>query len=117
MQKDTTFVALDDSKRTLVMGILRPGADEPETRSLPNEPRHVRRFFARLTREGPVRVCYEAGPSGYDLYRQLTALGVACQVMAPPAFASCAHSRPVRLSVTVPSLLLINRRSGQTAPA
>lgn len=76
-------MAIDDSKRTLVLGILRPGADEPETRSLPNEPRHARRVFARLTREGPVRVCYEAGPSGDDLFRQLTALAVPCQVMAP----------------------------------
>ena len=83
MKKDTIFVAIDDSKRTLVLGILQPGADAPETRSIPNEPRHVQRLFARLKREGPVRVCYEAGPSGYDLYRQLTALGVACQVMAP----------------------------------
>lgn len=83
MQKGTIFVALDDSKRTLVVGILRPGVDAPETRSIPNEPRHLRRLCERLTREGPVRVCYEAGPSGYDLYRQLTALGGACQVMAP----------------------------------
>jgi transposase len=30
-----------------------------------------------------VSACYEAGPSGYDLYRQLTALRVPCQVMAP----------------------------------
>jgi transposase len=78
-------VALDDSKRTIVAGILRPGSDAPERRTLPNEPRHVRRFFARLKREGPVRVCYEAGPSGYDLVRQLTALDVPCQVMAPPS--------------------------------
>ena len=27
--------------------------------------------------------CYEAGVSGYDLYRQITALGVPCQVIAP----------------------------------
>ncbi len=83
MKKDSTFVAIDDSKRTLVMGILQPGADEPETRSIPNEPRHLRRLIERLKREGSVRVCYEAGPSGYDLYRQLIALGVSCQVIAP----------------------------------
>ena len=35
MKKDTIFVAIDDSKRTLVLGILRPGADEPEARSIP----------------------------------------------------------------------------------
>jgi transposase len=83
MDKDTTFVALDDSKRTLVVGILRPGEREPELREIPNEPKLLRRLVQRLQREGPVRVCYEAGVSGYDLYRQLTALGVACQVVAP----------------------------------
>jgi transposase len=30
-----------------------------------------------------VHACYEAGVSRYDLYRQITACGVACQVMAP----------------------------------
>jgi transposase len=83
MDQDTTYVAIDDSKRTLVVGSLRPGDREPELREIPNEPKGVRRLFERLTREGPVRACYEAGVSGYDLYRQLTALGVPCQVVAP----------------------------------
>jgi len=83
MQKDITHVALDDSKNSIVAGILRPQATEPELRQIANEPKHLRRFFARLQREGPLASCYEAGPSGYDLYRQLTALGVPCQVMAP----------------------------------
>ena len=86
MDKDTTFVAIDDSKRTLVVGILRPGAREPELREIPNEPKLIRRLCKRLTREGPVRACYEAGVSGYDLYRQITALGVSCQVIAPHGF-------------------------------
>jgi transposase len=30
-----------------------------------------------------LRVCYEAGPTGYVLYWQLTQLGVACEVIAP----------------------------------
>ena len=30
-----------------------------------------------------LRVCYEAGPTGYVLYWQLTALGVRCEVIAP----------------------------------
>jgi transposase len=83
MDKHITHVAMDDSKRTIVAGILRPGAKEPELRSMPNESRHLRRFFERLQREGRVLACYEAGPSGYDLYRQLTALGIPCQVIAP----------------------------------
>jgi hypothetical protein len=34
MGKGTTFVALDDSKRKLVFGILRPGTEEPELREI-----------------------------------------------------------------------------------
>ena len=83
MDQDTTFVAIDDSKRTLVVGILRPGDHEPELREIPNEPKPIRRLCERLTSERAVRACYEAGVSGYDLYRQLTALGVSCQVIAP----------------------------------
>jgi len=78
-----THVALDDSKRVIVAGILRAEATQPELREIPNDPRQVRRLFARLLQEAPVRACYEAGVSGYDLYRQLTALGVDCAVIAP----------------------------------
>jgi transposase len=56
---------------------------KPELREIPNEAPQIRRLFERLKREGPVRACYEAGVSGYDLYRQLTALGVTCAVIAP----------------------------------
>lgn len=83
MEKDTTYVALDDSKRKIVAGILRPEATQPELRELANDPHQIRRLFQRLTREGPVVACYEAGVSGYDLYRQIRALGVGCEVIAP----------------------------------
>ena len=78
-----THVALDDSKRVIVAGILRAEATQPELREIPNDPRQVRRLFERLLHDGPVRACYEAGVSGYDLYRQLTGLGVECAVIAP----------------------------------
>ena len=47
------------------------------------EPHLIQRLFRRLTREGAVAICSEAGVSGYDLYRQITACGAACQVIAP----------------------------------
>jgi len=65
------------------VGILRPDATQPDLREVPNEPRHLRRFFERLLQAGPVRASYEAGVSGDDLYRQLTTLGVDCVVIAP----------------------------------
>lgn len=75
MKKDITHVAMDGSKRKIVAGILRPGERDPEVRQIPNESRLIRRLFERLKREVPVRARYEAGPSGYELHRQLTALG------------------------------------------
>ncbi len=31
-----------------------------------------------------MRVCYEAGPTGYEVQRLLASMGVACVVVAPP---------------------------------
>ena len=35
------------------------------------------------TLPGPVRACYEAGPTGYGLYRAATDAGIAIEVIAP----------------------------------
>ena len=39
--------------------------------------------MAKLSSLGTWRACYEAGPTGYTLYWQLTKLGVECMVVAP----------------------------------
>jgi hypothetical protein len=48
MEKDTTYVALDDSRRKIVAGILRPGDPQPELREIANDPRQIRRLFGRF---------------------------------------------------------------------
>jgi transposase len=51
--------------------------------TFPNTPECVRRLVKKL---GPVvglKVCYEAGPTGYVLYWQLTKMGIHCDVVAP----------------------------------
>jgi transposase len=40
-------------------------------------------MVAKLGPANRLKACYEAGPTGYVLYWQLTALGVQCQVVAP----------------------------------
>ena len=57
----------------------------PVTWQVANEPNAVRRLVRKLEREapGPVRMCYEAGPCGYALQRQMTTPRVSCQVIAP----------------------------------
>jgi transposase len=43
----------------------------------------VRKLIKKLGPVEKLRVCYEAGPTGYVLYWQLAELGVQCQVIAP----------------------------------
>jgi transposase len=42
---------------------------------------HIRSWVQDLP--GPAAVTYEAGPTGFDLYRSLTAAGIRCEVAAP----------------------------------
>ncbi len=50
-----------------------------------NRPDHVGKLVERLSKTGGqgLRFCYEAGPCGYGLHRQITALGHECVVVAP----------------------------------
>lgn len=85
MKEVTTYVGVDAHKKDLFIAMLVGGGAAPVTWQVANEPQAVRRLVRRLEREapGPVRVCYEAGPCGYALQRQMTTTRVACQVIAP----------------------------------
>jgi transposase len=48
-----------------------------------NRPEAVRGLIEKLGGPRGLRVCYEAGPTGYALYWQLKRLGVDCDVVAP----------------------------------
>ena len=83
MQKLTSYVGIDAHARSLVVARLPEHGGEPQIVELPNTRKAVHRTFSRWQREAELRVCYEAGPVGYELYRQLTAMGIACEVIAP----------------------------------
>jgi transposase len=81
----TTYVGVDAHKKDLFIAMLIGDRPMPVTWTVPNEPTAVRRLVRKLEREapGPVRCCYEAGPGGYALQRQVTTARVSCQVIAP----------------------------------
>lgn len=82
--KDTRiYVGLDVHKDTIAVCWVPEGGAPEETREIPNDPRAVRKLFARLAAQGELRACYEAGPCGYAVRRQLETLGVPCEVIAP----------------------------------
>src|SRR6516225_9007361 len=85
MKQVTTYVGIDAHKKDLFVAMLSGTRREPVTWTVPNEPGAVRRLVRKLEREpaGPVQACYEAGPCGYALQRQMTTPRVSCQVIAP----------------------------------
>jgi transposase len=83
MSERTRFVGLDAHAATIAVAVAEDQSVE-ERGTIANEPLAVTRLVSRL-REPGVRLvaAYEAGPTGYTLHRQLTALGVECMVVAP----------------------------------
>lgn len=86
MGEGITFVGLDAHKASISVAMLLPGSNVTVEWQLPNEPSAVRRMVRKVERQatGEVRFCYEAGPCGYALQRQITESGDAsCMVVAP----------------------------------
>jgi transposase len=85
---DIIFVGLDVHKSTVAVAVaVAEGTRGGEVRALgvfPNRADHVAKLAKKLSRGGRrVNFCYEAGPCGYGLYRQLSAPGHDCIVVAP----------------------------------
>jgi transposase len=81
------YIGLDVHKETIAVSVARAGREAAESKGeIANRPKAVAKLVDRLNREFGAEVllfCYEAGPCGYGLYRQLLALGHDCQVVAP----------------------------------
>lgn len=78
-----TFIGMDVSKETIAIALLRPGEHVPLEQTIANTPEAVRKQLRRWGDPASLRACYEAGPTGYDLQRQLARAGVDCIVAAP----------------------------------
>ena len=77
------FVGLDVHAETLVAAVAESSGEVRSLGTRPNRPEAVRRLVRQLGPVDRLRVCYEAGPTGYVLYWQLIGLGVYCEVIAP----------------------------------
>ena len=73
------------TKETIAVSVAWAGATEPDyLGSVRNTPEAVEKLVARLRRRSVQRFyCYEAGPCGYGLQRQLVDLGEDCIVVSP----------------------------------
>src|SRR6266540_314289 len=78
-ESTTVSVGLDVHARSVRLAAVR--ADELlEERTLPYDEEAVERTLRRWP---GVRCCYEAGPTGFGLYRHLVERGIDCAVVAP----------------------------------
>lgn len=81
------YIGLDVHKETIFISVAYAGRGTPESRGeIANKPKKVVKLVEQLNQEfdGEILLfCYEAGPCGYGLYRQLLGLGHDCHVVAP----------------------------------
>ena len=76
-------LGMDVSKDSIAVAVLSPDRDTAEVDRIFHDADSVRRLVKRLGKPKGIWACYEAGPTGYDLQRLLTSLGVRCDVVAP----------------------------------
>ena len=81
-----TYVGLDVHKDGIVVAVAEGGrrGEVREYGRIANTPAALQQLARKLGQEGgQLRFCYEAGPCGYGIQRQLSALGHECIVVAP----------------------------------
>jgi transposase len=84
MKDITKYVGLDVSKEKIAVAIADEGRKDPRYFGMiPNTPEAIRKLIKQLGPVEQLKICYEAGVTGYVIYRLLLSLGVECDVIAP----------------------------------
>lgn len=83
MNTPQKYIGLDVHKETIAVAVFGPQGNEPEAElEIQNDPGKIRRLFKAWPTTS-LKACYEAGPCGFVLYRQLREMGIDVQVVAP----------------------------------
>ena len=81
--KTVRFIGLDVHAHSIAVAAAEPDGEVRSIGVIPNHPAAVSKLMKKLGKPAQLRVCYEAGPTGYVLYWQLTKLDIKCEVVAP----------------------------------
>jgi transposase len=78
------YVGLDVHKDSIVVAVADSGRQPAEVfKKLANDFHLLKKALTKLGPPERLRICYEAGPTGFDLARRLTEAGYHCEVIAP----------------------------------
>ena len=83
MKEKVRFLGLDVHAETIAVAIAEADGEVRSLGTIANRAESIRKLVRKLGSAEQLRACYEAGPTGYVLYWQLTQLGVDCAVVAP----------------------------------
>jgi transposase len=83
MREKLRFLGLDVHAETIAVAVAETNGETRSLGTIANREDSIRKFIKKLGSPEQLRACYEAGPTGFVLYWQLTQLGVDCAVVAP----------------------------------
>ena len=87
MKDYTKFVGLDVSKDSISVAVADTGRGEPRfLGNIPHKPEAIRKLMRKLGTPEQLHVCYEAGPTGYALFRFLISIGIALHRCSPNTY-------------------------------
>ena len=82
--KKLRFIGMDVHARTVDVAVAEQGDTPPEFYgTMPSDTSRLIKRLKELGRGYRLKVCYEAGPTGFALHRALTDVGIDCVVVAP----------------------------------
>ncbi len=85
MSKIIVYVGMDVHKDSITIAVARQGREPAEKwKTIPYDGiRLVKALKLLINKDEVLKVCYEAGPTGFGLYRRLRKAGIECIVVAP----------------------------------
>jgi transposase len=115
---ERTSVGLDVHARSVAAAAIDGVTGELFQTTLTPAHDHIRGWIRGLP--GPVAVTYEAGPTGFGLYRSLTAAGIRCEVAAPSKLQRPAGDRvktDAKDAIHLAKLLRLDEITAVTVPS